>query len=1654
GLGTYYSIQKDFPEVYGIGAGGLPASATVSRKAHAMQFKGYLLFFEQLMADFLAQLAGIRQVLSIRGTEGMAMGPEEDDDPEDKMGWGADIDPQGGGTPGGIFSPTHGDVSDVPGLDQLLRFASSGSNGPGVTLAYPVDAHQWKELTGKGPVSCDALRRLEPYTFRSWHERDLAVAELLLSFGSMPPTAVTVVLEGGEQAVFVIADIRRDFVLLSKSIFDTAAAAKASSDAALYAGTSKDYYTLSVVTKDREVGYSFTLGQSDLGYYDYVNQLLSNPQQNIQQRTGYLLHLIERFAESYSYYTQLSAGFLSSEAIAADQVGLMQQFLTHLPMLGADRGRGYDYTRGSWDTTNISGLELRFKAYCGIADWRRHYLCHFEVVPAEQQYHLQVVLAGETVMTGPGSLHESERYTAAEALYKQMKTAANYRVVERMGRFRLAIDLPSGSAIESVADWPDRAAATAAIGEMERMWRLQPEEEDVAPDKISYRAEVINVDGQIVRTGRDTYGDEKTAFEDASKKIHDIREAKYWDIPAGMKNEPGRLERGEENEPHLYMDTKGLSMPIKHDIPKKPEHCYFIIAEEGGTFSFEGKVHYQSPTFGRSAARAFLFHLTEVKNYTVERDEKTGRYRLAIVYDNLLLATEKTWFAREEEALQKIDHIIGLLHRRLYTLRLVAAVTDWKFSFFLGSPGKASYTFYSSRSYPTAEEARQAALDFYRADTGWELTKDRKGFQLEQSGGGKNVAVCTLEMPDGQAGDATEKELQQLVVAKSTLLALEQGNQEALGSWLRADAERPKGGYVYRVVDKDRPRGWHVVEAGTAETIRAALIASGQHGYDYPEFCLGGDNVFIREDGKYHYRIRCRNDYFHRLGLPGADREWALFESIAGYPTEDAAQQAFQDAYLYILEKAMEHVNYGEKDFIAWDEKGKRLAIVYVAPEIRHALERAGRNVTDELVKAARTYPIRMKGWERRAADDAARRAAGYVPVTIATAEQQNKDPRYFFQLLNDQTGETDWTSAGVFLSAQDAHTAFDYFRLLLMVSGNYFIDYDDAACRYRVGIREVLAESVGSFPNEEAAWGSDGVQRFIGAAESAGGWHPEQQEDCHWGYFIACPNDKAVHPCWYETGQQRDATLEKLYTAAQGFPVGGWVNGAGAGFNILDPLDGHAVAVIPGGAGTDEPGLNSVLDLFDGVWAGLFYEDEQGLYVRAGQTLIRPAEAGISRDKWEEALLRYGAYFPIVRETATGGVVQYRVEIKLRGFAALPGKEFIDKDCGCPPEGPGEEPACYAAWINPMKSQPPVSAVEAWNAYQALLPLLADKGNYRSVHDEQALSYGIQLLEESEVLARSVQPYYYAKMAARALDRAKECVDAEGLNLVEHLLLRPDMGAGKEAMKEVTNAINVCTDVATGLGFQAGGDAYSFLMTVFLPAWPQRFRKVENRQLLESIIQRETPAHILPRILWLTPKDMCTIETQYKKWLYWLKTDKPCGDFHPDQLIKQLFETPFECMWETGCGQTPVKEEGDEWLSQINKLYCWEDSTCADTTTWSSGGGTPGTTNKKPFTMGGTRLKRPRLEKPIIEQKPVRQKPERKNYERPKPKAPVHGVAKGREGKRQGPDGPVVDPPQPLTFFGKALVVVEDFGKNVGELAGKVIERVGSIFRRKGPRD
>lgn len=71
----YHSFQHHFPVIYGLSAQGLSTSDP-QRKALALQLKGYLLFFDQLMANFFAQLAQLRKLYARNYASAYGSDPE------------------------------------------------------------------------------------------------------------------------------------------------------------------------------------------------------------------------------------------------------------------------------------------------------------------------------------------------------------------------------------------------------------------------------------------------------------------------------------------------------------------------------------------------------------------------------------------------------------------------------------------------------------------------------------------------------------------------------------------------------------------------------------------------------------------------------------------------------------------------------------------------------------------------------------------------------------------------------------------------------------------------------------------------------------------------------------------------------------------------------------------------------------------------------------------------------------------------------------------------------------------------------------------------------------------------------------------------------------------------------------------------------------------------------------------------------------------------------------------------------------------------------------------------------------------------------------------------------------------------------------------
>ncbi|MDR6943339.1 hypothetical protein [Mucilaginibacter pocheonensis] len=101
------------------------------------------------------------------------------------------------------------------------------------------------------------------------------------------------------------------------------------------------------------------------------------------------------------------------------------------------------------------------------------------------------------------------------------------------------------------------------------------------------------------------------------------------------------------------------------------------------------------------------------------------------------------------------------------------------------------------------------------------------------------------------------------------------------------------------------------------------------------------------------------------------------------------------------------------------------------------------------------------------------------------------------------------------------------------------------------------------------------------------------------------------------------------------------------------------------------------------------------------------------------------------------------------------------------------------------------------------------------------------------------------------------EC-DADGLHLIEHLLLRP--------RNNQFNFPPVCLD--PNCDFCGEQDPYSFKMSIVLPYWPVHFRSMAFRNYFEDIIRQEVPAHTMVKVCWINDQSLFDFENAYKAWI------------------------------------------------------------------------------------------------------------------------------------------------------------------------------------------
>lgn len=190
--------------------------------------------------------------------------------------------------------------------------------------------------------------------------------------------------------------------------------------------------------------------------------------------------------------------------------------------------------------------------------------------------------------------------------------------------------------------------------------------------------------------------------------------------------------------------------------------------------------------------------------------------------------------------------------------------------------------------------------------------------------------------------------------------------------------------------------------------------------------------------------------------------------------------------------------------------------------------------------------------------------------------------------------------------------------------------------------------------------------------------------------------------------------------------------------------------------------------------------------------------------------------------------------------------------------------------------------------AARAEMSQAVDMAQYRENYQCKSTSSGKHYFNivnaSNEVIARRIEYFDTPDEMNAAIETLMEFMaryqhdNGEGMYLIENILLRPHDAQDKPMTICVDSN---CTDCADA-------DPYSYRVHFILPAYAGRFQNMDFRRFVEETIRTETPAHILPKVCWISPEDMAKVESAYRDWIP-LRADIAESAGYHDKLNKLI---------------------------------------------------------------------------------------------------------------------------------------------------------------------
>lgn len=176
-----------------------------------------------------------------------------------------------------------------------------------------------------------------------------------------------------------------------------------------------------------------------------------------------------------------------------------------------------------------------------------------------------------------------------------------------------------------------------------------------------------------------------------------------------------------------------------------------------------------------------------------------------------------------------------------------------------------------------------------------------------------------------------------------------------------------------------------------------------------------------------------------------------------------------------------------------------------------------------------------------------------------------------------------------------------------------------------------------------------------------------------------------------------------------------------------------------------------------------------------------------------------------------------------------------------------------------------------AWNESNFQIKQAEDETYYFNIikHDGEMLLSG-EDTPPDEVVGRRIQYFDTVSEAEDAVAYVMEVLEEKQMYVFEHLQLIPENSGALSHQHFMPVCLDKNCDGCEPV------DPYSFRITVVLPGFTDRFSNIDFRNFVEKTIRIECPAHILPKICWISKEQMIKLDAAYQHWLISKKDDQP----------------------------------------------------------------------------------------------------------------------------------------------------------------------------------